>query len=100
MALRDLFICYGGTTVISVWARRHKKTEAIQGRQPVVPVTGSLETRAKVSPEALLDKLTPEARAHLAAREKTTAEVLKQLFKAVNITHAQLAPSGRVAEVS
>ena len=77
MALRDLFICYGGTTVISVWAKRHKKTEANRGRQPVVPVTGSLETRAKVSPAALLDKLTPEARAHLAAREKTTAEVLK-----------------------
>ena len=78
MALRGLFICYGGTKVISVWARRHKRTEENQSRQRVIPVAGTLETRvAIVSPEALTDKLSPEARAHLAAREKTTTEVLK-----------------------
>ena len=78
MALRDLFICYGGTTVISVLGRRHKKPERSHSGQLVVPVPRTLETRVThVSPESLVDKLSPEARAHLAAREKTTAEVLK-----------------------
>ncbi len=54
------------------------KTEHNRGRQLVIPVAGKLETRVTIdSPDAFQDKLTPEARARLAAREKTTAEVLK-----------------------
>ena len=54
------------------------KREHNRGRQLVIPVTGKLETRVTIdSPGAFQDKLSPEARAHLAAREKTTGEVLK-----------------------
>ncbi len=58
--------------------RRQKKTEHNRGSQRIIPVTGSLETRGTIdSPDTIPNKLSPEARAHLAAREKTTAEVLK-----------------------
>ncbi len=61
-----------------MFGRAQKKAKRERGRQPAIPVTGSLETRAGIdSPDTLQDKLNPEARAHLAAREKTTAEVLK-----------------------
>ncbi len=58
--------------------RRQKKAEHNRGRQRVITVIGTLETRVTLdSPDAIQGKLSPEARAHLAAREKTTAEVLK-----------------------
>ncbi len=58
--------------------KRQNKMEHIRGRQRVITVTGKLETRVTVdSPDAFQDKLSPEARARLAAREKTTAAVLK-----------------------
>ncbi len=58
--------------------RRQKKTEHTRGWQRVIPVTGTLETRVTVdSPDAFQEKLSPAARARLAVREKTTAEVLK-----------------------
>ncbi len=61
-----------------VLGMRQKKTEHNRGKQPVITVTGTLETRVTIdSPDTIQDKLSPEARAHLAAREKTTAEVLK-----------------------
>ncbi len=54
------------------------KTEHNHGRQLAIPVAGKLETRVTIdSPDTIPNKLSPEARAHLAAREKTTAEVLK-----------------------
>ncbi|MCH7528113.1 MAG: hypothetical protein IH972_01030 [Candidatus Marinimicrobia bacterium] len=41
-------------------------------------MAGKLESRVTIdSPDAFQDKLSPEARARLAAREKSTAEVLK-----------------------
>ena len=61
-----------------MFGRRQKKTEHNRGSQRIIPVTGTLETRVTIdSPATFQDKLSPEARAHLAAREKTTAEVLK-----------------------
>lgn len=58
--------------------KRQNKMGHNRGSQRVIPVTGTLETRVTLdSPDAFLGKLSPEARAHLAAREKTTAEVLK-----------------------
>ncbi len=58
--------------------KRQKKAEHSRGRQRVITVTGTLETRITIdSPDVFQDKLSPEARARLAAREKTTAAVLK-----------------------
>ncbi len=61
-----------------VLGKRRKKTEQNRDKQQVIPVTGTRETRVPIdAPDAFQDKLSPEARARLAAREKTTAEVLK-----------------------
>lgn len=58
--------------------KRQKKMGHNRGSQRVITVIGKLETRVTLdSPDAIQEKLSPEARAHLAAREKTTAEVLK-----------------------
>ncbi len=54
------------------------KPEHNRGRQRVITVTGTLETRVTIdSPDTFQDKLSPEARARLAAKEKTIAEVFK-----------------------
>ncbi len=61
-----------------VLGKHQKKAEHNRGRQRVIPVAGTLETRVTLdSPDAFQGKFSPEARARLAAREKTTAEVLK-----------------------
>ena len=59
-----------------MWKR--KKREQHPANEHVAPVAGTEETgEREVSVDEFMLKLSPEARARLAAREKTVAEVLQ-----------------------